>query len=187
MVIIIGLGNPGKKYINTRHNIGFEVLDQFVKENNFPEFKLSKKFNALISENVINGKKIILAKPQTFMNNSGISVKKLAGVRPPLNQRGSDPRNLRNLYIIHDDIDLPLGKIRPSKNRGSAGHKGVESIIKELGTKDFTRIRIGIHPLCFHASVHRSKEFVLEKFKKEEKELLNQAVRQALAEIKKLS
>src|SRR4030042_724060 len=187
MVIIIGLGNPGKKYINTRHNIGFEVLDQFVKENNFPEFKLSKKFNALISENVINGKKIILAKPQTFMNNSGISVKKLAGVSPPLNQRGSDPRNLRNLYIIHDDIDLPLGKIRPSENRGSAGHKGVESIIKELGTKDFTRIRIGIHPLCFHASVHRSKEFVLEKFKKEEKELLNQAVRQALPEIKKLS
>jgi PTH1 family peptidyl-tRNA hydrolase len=187
MIIIVGLGNPGKKYINTRHNIGFEIIDIFAKENNFPEFKLSKKSNALISENVINGKKIILAKPQTFMNNSGISVKKLAGVRPPLNQRGSDPRNLRNLYIIHDDIDLPLGKIRISKNRGSAGHKGVESIIKELGTKNFTRIRIGIRPPCFRALVYRSKEFVLEKFKKEDKELLNQAIQQALIEIKKLS
>ena len=183
MTIIIGLGNPGKKYFDTRHNIGFEVLDQFAKENNFPEFKLSKKFNALISEK----ENILLVKPQTFMNNSGISVKKLAGVRPPLNQRGSDPRNLRNLYIIHDDIDLPLGKIRISKNRGSAGHKGVESIIKELGTKDFTRIRIGIRPLQRRELIHGTEKFVLEKFKKEEKELLNQAVRQALIEIKKLS
>jgi PTH1 family peptidyl-tRNA hydrolase len=183
MVIIVGLGNPGKKYINTRHNIGFEIIDVFAKENNFPEFRLNKKFNALVSEK----ENILLVKPQTFMNESGISVKKLAGVRPPLNQRGSDPRNLRNLYIIHDDIDLPLGKIRISKNRGSAGHKGVESIIKELSTKNFTRIRIGIHPSCFHASVHGSKEFVLEKFKKEEKELLNQAAQQAISEIKKLS
>ncbi|MDP2910197.1 MAG: aminoacyl-tRNA hydrolase [bacterium] len=182
-IIIIGLGNPGKKYINTRHNIGFEIIDVFTKENNFPEFRLNKKFNALISEK----ENILLVKPQTFMNESGISVKKLAGVRPPLNQRGSDPRNLRNLYIIHDDIDLPLGKIRISKNRGSAGHKGVESIIKELGTKDFLRIRIGIRPLQRRELIYGAEKFVLEKFKKEEKELLNQAVRQALIEIKKLS
>ena len=180
MIILVGLGNPGKKYLNTRHNIGFEVIDQIAKENKFPEFKLTKKFNALISENIINGKKIILAKPQTFMNNSGISIKKLI-------------RNLKfeiqNLTVIHDDIDLPLGKIRVSKNRGSAGHKGVESIIKELGTKDFARIRIGIQsqPKWNHGPVRSTEEFVLQKFKKEEKELIKSAIQQSLTETKKLN
>ena len=183
MIIIVGLGNPGKKYLNTRHNIGFEIIDQFGKENKFPEFKLSKKFNALISENVIDAKKTILAKPQTFMNNSGISIKKLiesVEVRPRRNPSRSD----LDLYVIHDDIDLPLGKIRISKNRGSAGHKGVESIIKELGTKNFTRIRIGIQPPEFRRLTHSAEKFVLQKFKKQEKELIKSAIQQALSELK---
>lgn len=130
MLFIVGLGNPGEKYKNTRHNIGFRVIDEFREKNNFSEFRISQKFNAEISKGEIAGQSVILAKPQTFMNNSGKAVKSL----------------LRNLFVIHDDIDLPLGKIKIVKNRGSAGHKGVESIIKELGTKNFIRFRIGISP-----------------------------------------
>ena len=89
MIIIVGLGNPGKKYKSTRHNVGFQVVDEFAKENNFPEFKLSKKFNALVSENIINGKKIILAKPQTFMNNSGKPVKTLFSFYKPKEWRAA--------------------------------------------------------------------------------------------------
>lgn len=151
MKFIIGLGNPGKKYIKTRHNIGFRIVDQFAKENNFPQFKLSKKFNSLISED----KKTILAKPQTFMNNSGQAIKSLA-----VFYKSSD------FVVVHDDIDLPLGKIKIVKNRGSAGHKGVESIIKELGNKNFVRIRIGIQPQ--KGKPKTTEKFVLQKFNPEE-------------------
>ena len=170
MIIVVGLGNPGKKYLNTRHNIGFEAIDQLAKENKFPEFKLAKKFNALVSKE----KEMILAKPQTFMNNSGQPVKTLYSFYKP-----------KELIIIHDDIDLPLGKIRISKNRGSAGHKGVESIIKELGFKDFTRIRIGIQPE--KDVVQNVEKFVLQKFKKQEKELIESTIQEAISELKKLS
>lgn len=176
MIIIVGLGNPGRKYKNTRHNLGFQVIDEFTRENNFPEFRLSKKFNALVSENVINGKKIIFAKPQTFMNNSGKSVKALFSFYKP-----------KELIIVHDDIDLPLGKIRISKNRGSAGHKGVESIIKEIGFKNFTRFRIGITPASAKASAGKAKnieKYVLQKFNQEEEKIIKQVIQEV---IKKLS
>ena len=171
MIIIVGLGNPGKRYKDTWHNIGFQVVDEFAKENNFPEFKLSKKFNALVSENIINGKKIILAKPQTFMNNSGKPVKTLFSFYKP-----------KELIIVHDDIDLPLGKIRISKNRGSAGHKGVESIIKEIGTKDFTRFRIGVSSKT--EKPKNVEKYVLQKFDKEEEKIIKQVIKET---IKKLS
>ncbi len=109
MTLIIGLGNPGEKYKNTRHNIGFLVVDEFREKNNFPEFRLSKKFIALISEGVFNNEKMVIVKPQTFMNESGKAVKSIIKNigRPGLP------------IIIHDDIDLPLGKIRIVKNRGA--------------------------------------------------------------------
>ena len=171
MIIIVGLGNPGERYKNTRHNIGFQAINEFAKENNFPEFKLSKKFNALVSENVLNKEKIILAKPQTFMNESGKTVKKLSKARPRI-----------NLIIVHDDIDLPLGKIRISKNRGSAGHKGVESIIREIGTKDFTRFRIGVSSKT--EKPKNVEKYVLQKFNKQEEEIIEQVIQEV---IKKLS
>ncbi len=172
MIIIVGLGNPGKKYLDTRHNVGFQTIDEFIWENNFPELKLSKKFNALVSESIINGKKIILAKPQTFMNNSGKSVKTLFSFYKP-----------KELIIVHDDIDLPLGKIRISKNKGSAGHKGVESIIKEIGTKDFTRFRIGILPKT--GKPKNTERYVLQKLNKEEEKLIKQVIQEITTEIKK--
>ena len=157
MILIVGLGNPGTKYSRTRHNIGFRVLDEFSKENNFPNFKLAKKFKSLISAGNFSGKKILLVKPQTFMNNSGSAIKALTKF-----YKITSP----GLVLIHDDIDLPLGKMRISKGRGSAGHKGVESIIRELGTKNFVRFRIGIQPQ--KGKPKNSEKFVLEKFTKEE-------------------
>jgi len=148
MILIVGLGNPGKKYKKTRHNVGFMVIDALKKK--------------------ISGKNIVLLKPQTFMNNSGKTVKRII-------------RNLkleiRNLVVIHDDIDLPLGTIRVSKNVGSAGHKGVQSIIDELGTKNFTRIRIGIQPKT--GKPKEVEKFVLEKFTKEEKKIVKETIKKA--------
>ncbi len=149
MIAVIGLGNPGNKYKRTRHNLGFMVVEKFAKENNFPEFKLSKKANMFISEDNFNQKKVLLAEPGTFMNNSGSAVKAL---------------KTNNIIVVHDDIDLPLGKIRISKKRGAAGHKGVDSIIKKLKTNDFWRIRIGIRPEKKPKNVEK---FVLQKFEKE--------------------
>jgi len=162
-MIIVGLGNPGTKYKNTFHNIGFETIDKLAQENNFPEFKLSKKFKALVSEK----NNTILAKPQTYMNNSGQSVSSLTRFY-----------KTKELIIIHDDIDLPLGKTRISKNKGSAGHKGAESIIKELGSQDFTRTRIGICPKQKPKNVEK---YVLKKIRKEIKKTM---VEKAIKEIK---
>ena len=135
MILIVGLGNPGKKYKNTRHNIGFRIVDELTKE-------LSS----------LKRRGVILAKPKTFMNLSGKAVKSLI-------KKYKIPT--ANLWVIHDDIDLPLGKIRIVKNRGAAGHKGVESIIKELGTKNFVRFRIGICPKT--GKPKNIEKFVLQK------------------------
>jgi len=156
----MGLGNPGQQYKNTRHNVGFMAIDKFAEKNNFPEFKLNKKNNALISEN--DG--IILVKPRTFMNESGKAVSKIT---KPYTLK---PKPL--LVIIHDDIDLPVGKIKIVKDRGSAGHKGVESIIQNIGNKNLIRIRIGI------AGIKKTEaiDIVLKNFNSEEKELINEAI-----------
>jgi len=183
MILIVGLGNPGIKYKRTRHNIGFRVLDEFQRENNFPDFKFSrlrqgyggqaKKFNTLISEGNIGRKKVILAKPQTFMNNSGQAVKNLT-------IHYSLP--FINLIVVHDDIDLPLGKIRISKSRGSAGHKGIESIIKELRSKNFVRIRIGIRNQ--ELRIKNIEKFVLQKFTEEEEKIIKKIIKESCSALK---
>lgn len=122
--LIVGLGNPGKKYEKTRHNIGFRIIDELEKE--------------IFDEN------IVLLKPDNFMNNSGkVVAEYLKYSSPCLAGRRVNPQDL---IVIHDDIDLPFGTVKISKESSSAGHKGVQSIIDALGTKDFTRIRIGIKP-----------------------------------------
>ena len=149
MLLIVGLGNPGNKYEKTRHNIGSRIIDEL------------KSFNL---ENTV------LAKPQTFMNESGKGIKNL------LKNHRLKPDNL---IVIHDDIDIPLDKIRIVKNRGSAGHKGVESIIKELKTKDFIRIRVGIKPKM-ESAIWRTKnpeKFVLQKFNKEEEKIIKEVIK----------
>jgi PTH1 family peptidyl-tRNA hydrolase len=172
MTLIAGLGNPGKKFKNTRHNIGFEVIDRLKKEKGFPGFRLSKKFQAKISRGSLNKKKVLLIKPQTFMNNSGESLKKLTSFYKK-----------KNLIVIHDDIDLPLGKIKISREKGSAGHKGVQSIIDKLKTQDFTRFRVGILPK--KEKPEELERFVLKKFTKEEKKIIKEAIKKIIPEIEK--
>ena len=151
-MLIIGLGNPGKEYENTRHNLGFYFIDKIKESLDFPDFKMEKKYNALISKK----EDMILAKPQTFMNKSGESVKKL----------------LKNtLIVIHDEVDVKLGQVKISKNITSHGHNGVESIINHIKTKDFIRIRIGIDSEYLKDDL---EEEVLKKFNTHEKEVLKE-------------
>lgn len=156
--IIVGLGNPGAKFNNTPHNVGFEILDFFAEKNNFPEFKLSKKYGSLISENG----DVLLAKPQTFMNESGVAVKKIIS-----------NTNNQMLIVVHDDIDLPLGKIKLSKDGGAGGHKGVESIIQHLGNNNFIQLKVGIGS---KGEKEKALDVVLKKFSAKEKETLKQVI-----------
>ncbi len=184
MTIIIGLGNPGKKFQKTRHNLGFRVIDVFGKKNQFPNFRILKKCLALISEKKLNNEKILLAKPQTFMNLSGKSVKLLIHhffPKPQILQINAmaDIWSIEErVWIVHDEIDLPLGEIKIVKNRGAAGHKGVQSIIDELKTKNFVRIRIGIRPKNQETEKQKNIEkFVLQKFDKEEEKIVKEVIK----------
>lgn len=156
MKCIVGLGNPGKKYEQTRHNIGFMIIDEFAKRN---EWKLTKKkFNGIYAMESIAGEKVILLEPQTFMNLSGESLKPLM-----------DFYNIsvEDIVVIYDDLDLPPGKIRLRQKGGHGGHNGIRSIIDQLGTKEFKRIRVGIGRPEKPIPVI---DYVLGKFAKEEKE-----------------
>ncbi|MEA3344317.1 MAG: aminoacyl-tRNA hydrolase [Patescibacteria group bacterium] len=192
MILIIGLGNPGEKYKNTRHNIGFRVIDKFSKRNNFPEFEISQKFKSLISEKILFNKKTIIVKPQTFMNESGKAVRKIMSYRLPITNKTSINKfSKENLIIVHDDIDILLGKIRISQGRNSAGHKGVESIIKEIGTKNFTRFRIGIKPTNNEPASAKAtagqatskidvEKFVIQKFSKNEEKIIEDIIEKTI-------
>jgi len=182
MIIIVGLGNPGEQYKNTRHNIGFMAVDAFAKANNFPEFKLQKKSGALVSEHIIGDEAIILAKPQTFMNESGKAVKRLTS-QVDLPRRVKAGEKMADLVVIHDDIDLPVGKIKIIKERGSAGHKGVESIIKSIGNEGLIRIRIGIGsdlPAQAGNKVEAMK-IVLKNFSSDEQKMINEVIQKTVS------
>ncbi len=154
MIIIVGLGNPGKKFEKTRHNAGFMAVDFFAKKNGFPEFKLSKKQQSLVSKTDT----VVLVKPQTFMNESGRAVK-------------SFKFQVSSFIIVRDDIDLPLGKIKFSKDSGSGGHKGVDSIIEALGNNNFVQLKIGIA-----TDDQKAEDVVLQKFTSEEKNMLKKVM-----------
>jgi PTH1 family peptidyl-tRNA hydrolase len=178
MKLIIGLGNPGQKYETTRHNLGFIFLDKLREKWSFPDFKLEGKFNAEISQGELGGKKIILAKPQSFMNLSGEVTKKI------LTFYKITPEDL---LIIHDDIDIFCGKFKLATNSSSAGHNGVQNIIDDLGTKKFARLRIGIKnemPDKEKAQMEVS-DFVLGKLEQDEIKKIADIEKIVLEEIKK--
>ena len=160
MKLIIGLGNPGEEYKKTRHNAGFLTINKIADSFKFPVSSFQSKFNAEISEGIIDDEKIILVKPLTFMNNSGQAVKAIMDYYKI---------DLENIIVIHDDLDILLGEYKIIKDRNSAGHKGVQSIIDYLGTKDFTRIRIGI---AVENKKTPTEKFVLERFDKDEMEVV---------------
>ncbi len=174
MKLIIGLGNPGNEYKKTRHNIGFLTVDKIISSFDFPPISMQAKFNAEISNGIINGEKVILAKPQTFMNLSGQAVREIVDYYKIATE---------DVIVIQDDLDIAIGKYKISKNRNSGGHKGVQSIIDNLGTKDFTRIRIGIEVLDCKVPVEK---FVLEKFGKDEMEIIDEIIEKVSNEIEKL-
>ncbi|MDN6161483.1 MAG: aminoacyl-tRNA hydrolase [Atopostipes sp.] len=162
MKLIFGLGNPGKKYESTKHNIGFAVVDQLAKSLGM-KFNQSK-FKSLYAEGRIGSEKIILIKPQTLMNLSG------EAVRPWL-----DFYKLKkeNILIIYDDMDLAVGKIRLRLKGGSGGHNGIKSIIQHLGGKNFNRIRVGIgRPYPKQTVISH----VLSQFKKEDEDRIKEAI-----------
>ncbi len=135
MRLFVGLGNPGSKYESTRHNIGFLVANELAKKLGV-NWKTKKRWKAEVAEAVVNGEKIVLVKPQAFMNRSGEAVQAARGWLRKI--------PVENIWIVHDDVDLPLGKIRIKQGGGSAGHRGVDSITNMLGSNNFWRVRIGI-------------------------------------------
>lgn len=157
-MIIVGLGNIGKEYECTHHNIGFMVLDELAKANNL-EFKLEKKHQAFIAEYIYKGEKHLLVKPTTYMNNSGISVRSIVDYYKKTNE---------DVLIIYDDLDLPLGQIRIRKNGSAGGHNGIKSIIAHLNTQEFSRVRIGIKKEKEMDTIN----YVLSKFSKKELDVL---------------
>ena len=187
MKLIIGLGNPGEQYKNTRHNVGFDFIDKLKEVWNFPDFVRNKKFDAEISIKSIPPRplgedarragegsldernKIVLAKPQTFMNLSGEAVQKM------LEFYKLAPSDI---IVIHDDLDIELGKYKVATDSSSAGHNGVQNIIDKLGTQEFKRIRIGIgikkdgqsRLSGGQACIIDPHNYVLQKFTEEEKE-----------------
>lgn len=158
MKLIVGLGNPGKKYAETRHNVGFMAIKKL--SDRFDIRNIDKDCEALIAKGQVENEKVLLAQPLTYMNNSGRAVKKLAN---KYNIEFDD------IIVIYDDLDLPAGKLRIKEKGSSGGHKGLQSIMDYFNTNLVKRIRIGIgRPIDFEVT-----DYVLQKFDKEQKKEVN--------------
>ena len=158
MKLVVGLGNPTNDYINTRHNMGFMFVDKYLESKNL-NVNYKQKFNANYVENVINGEKVIFIKPLTYMNNSGVAVRSFVNFYKISSE---------DILVISDDLDLELGKFRFRNKGSSGGHNGLKSIIENLGTESFKRLRIGI------SNDKRDViSYVLSKFSKKELEVID--------------
>ena len=161
MKLIVGLGNPGKEYENTRHNVGFEVIDRYLINKNI---KIGKnKFDGLYEDTIINGEKVIFLKPQKYMNLSGEVVKKYVDY---FNIDISD------ILVIHDDLDQNIGKIKLKQDSSSGGHNGIKNIEFNLSSKNYKRLKIGIS----NNKNIDTKDYVLGKFSKEERKILDEVI-----------
>lgn len=159
MKLVVGLGNPGKNYENTRHNCGFMCIDYYIAKNNL---KLKNKFNSLYCEQIVNGEKMILVKPNTYMNNSGDSVVQFVKYYNI---------DLSDVLIIYDDVDFEVGKYKIKKNGSSGGHNGIGDIINKLKTQNIQRVRIGISK-----NKNDLVDYVLGKLSKEEINAINEVL-----------
>lgn len=167
--VIVGLGNPGDEYAKTRHNMGYRAIDVLASANSI-EIRKSK-FHSVIGQGRIGGRKVILVKPETYMNKSGIAAREAAMYFDVPSE---------NLIIIYDDVDLPTGSIRIRKSGGAGTHNGMKSVVSELGTKDFPRVRIGIGAT---ASDEDLIDRVIGKVPKEEQAALDKAAEDAATAI----
>ncbi len=183
-ILIAGLGNPGKEYAKTRHNAGFVFADYFRKENreNFSDWAMNKKLKAEISLGKLAGKKIILLKPQTFMNLSGEAI--AAALKYfKISIRSIRGETSNNLIVVHDEIDLPLGTFRISRDSSSAGHKGAQNVIDALGTKNFARLRIGVNSRTDKRI--STEKYVLGKFTATELKIIMKTLEESAKELSK--
>lgn len=167
MHYIVGLGNPGEEYKLSRHNAGRIAVEAFRKSKKAGDFVFDKKLKALVCKGGRGKGKFVIILPETFMNKSGESVKKII----------SSKKKVESLIVIHDDIDLPLGKFKVSFGKGSGGHKGVESIKRAVKTEDFTRIRMGISPATPKGRVKKPEaqkilDFIIGNFKPKELQVI---------------
>jgi len=163
MFIIAGLGNPTSQYVNTRHNVGFDAIDYLASENNISVD--IKKHKSLIGKGVIAGEKVILAKPQTFMNLSGESIREI------VDYYNVDVQT--ELLVLFDDVSLDVGRLRIRKKGSAGGHNGIKNIIAHLGTQDFARIKIGVGEKPVYMDL---ANYVLGHFSKEERVTINEAI-----------
>jgi PTH1 family peptidyl-tRNA hydrolase len=173
--IIVGLGNPGAEYDATRHNTGRMALDFFSKAMKFGDWREDKKAKAHISSGMVGKNTTILVAPDTFMNKSGSALTKFV----------KSQKAAERMIVIYDDLDLPLGGLKLSFNRGSGGHRGVESIMRAVKTKKFTRVRIGVSPETASGKLRKPQgeeevvDFILAKFKAHEMEELKKVFKKA--------
>jgi len=165
--LIVGLGNPGAEYELTPHNLGFLVVDRMAEHHNV-EVR-NRQCRALTARTTIGQEQVVLAKPETFMNLSGDSVRELVSKLEVVPEA--------DLIVIQDELDLPFGTLRVHRNRSSAGHNGIESIIDSLGTKDFVRIRIGVAP---EHEVQDGKEYLLSPMRKAQMKVLDSVIGDAV-------
>lgn len=173
MYLIAGLGNPGREYVGTRHNIGFEVVDALCSKF---DIKFNKeKFRAVFGSGTIAGEKVIVAKPQTYMNLSGESIRELAEWYKIDNE---------NIIIIYDDISLPVGKLRIREKGSAGGHNGIKNIIYQLNTDVFPRIKIGTG--MPQNPEYDIKDYVLGHFTKEETEILIKTAVRAVGAVEEI-
>lgn len=165
-ILIVGLGNPGNKYKNTPHNAGFESVDVLIEELRDKGYAVGESHSkeAAVYDVPMEGKRVIIVKPLLYMNRSGEVVKKML----------TDNMDNENLWVLHDDVDLPIGSLRIKKGGSPAGHRGVENIIQHLGTKDFYRFKIGVKPegLPDRRPPEIMSNFVTKKLRGENKEAL---------------
>lgn len=166
--VIVGLGNPGYEHEGTRHNAGRMAVEDFAKSAKLSEWKEDKKSKSLVSRGLVNKTLVALVLPNTFMNKSGFAVSKFV----------KSVKSAERLAVVHDDLDLPLGAMKISFNRGSGGHKGIESIMRALKTKKFARVRIGVSHSTASGAIRKPVgekvilNFILTKFKAHELEEL---------------
>ena len=200
MFYIVGLGNPGDEYLNTRHNAGRMVVSKLLKDLDFDDFEFNKKTNSQVSKGSIKigrnkEEKVTLILPETFMNKSGNAlsyfvkpVPKAASAKASTSRR----KGLENLIVVHDDIDLALGAIKISYNKGTGGHRGLDSIVKVVKTKEFVRIRIGVSPATSKGKIKKPQgekdviDFILNKFKPKELELMKKIFKKSSEAIQTL-
>lgn len=180
--LIIGLGNPDPEYQDTRHNVGFTLLDYVAKKDDGDDFEINKKLDSLVTKCKIDGSFVILAKPQTYVNKTGLAAAKLKNFYKVKSEQ---------ILVVQDDLDIPFGNTKISFDKNSGGHKGVESIMKALKTKKFYRLRIGLATKSLQKARQQSDKkrdefvmnFVLSKFSKNESEELKKLFKEAYEKI----